>query len=78
MPPPAAIASPLIATERGEHRNVTTSATSQASTMRPMVTPVASVGISILAFAARRDWLYVAISAFVFAMLMLGFAIGSA
>lgn len=43
-----------------------------------MVTPVASVAISILAFAARRDWLYVAISAFVFAMLMLGFAIGSA
>jgi hypothetical protein len=31
-PPPAAIASPLIAGERGEHRNTTTPATSAAST----------------------------------------------
>lgn len=43
-----------------------------------MITPVVSVGIAVAAFAARRDWLYVAIAGFVFAMLMLGFAIGSA
>jgi len=43
-----------------------------------MITPVVSVGIAVVAFAARRDWLYVAIAGFVFAMLLLGFAIGSA
>ena len=43
-----------------------------------MITPVVSVAIAVVAFAARRDWLYVAIAGFVFAMLMLGFAIGSA
>lgn len=43
-----------------------------------LVTPVVSVGIAVLAFARLRDWLYVAIAGFVFVMLMLGFAIGSA
>jgi uncharacterized membrane protein len=43
-----------------------------------LVTPVVSVGIAVLAFARMRDWLYVAIAGFVFAMLMLSFAIGSA
>ena len=43
-----------------------------------MITPVVSVAITVVAFAVRRDWLYVAIAGFVFAMLMLGFAIGTA
>jgi len=43
-----------------------------------LVTPVVSVAILVVAFALRRDWTYVAIAAFVFAMLMVGFAIGQA
>ncbi len=40
--------------------------------------PVLRVAVSIAAFAVERDWLYVAITLFVFAMLMLSFAIGEA
>ncbi len=40
--------------------------------------PVMRVAVSVIAFALERDWLYVAITAFVFAMLMLSFAIGEA
>ncbi len=40
--------------------------------------PVLRVAVSIIAFALERDWLYVLITAFVFAMLMLSFAIGEA
>jgi len=43
-----------------------------------MITPVVSVAIAVVAFAVRRNWLYVAIAGFVLAMLLLGFAIGSA
>jgi uncharacterized membrane protein len=43
-----------------------------------IATPVFRVGVSIIAFALERDWLYTWITAFVFAMLMLGFAIGRA
>ena len=40
--------------------------------------PVMRVVVSIIAFALERDWLYVLITAFVFAMLMLSFAVGEA
>ena len=40
--------------------------------------PVMRVGVSILAFALERDWRYVAITSFVFAMLVLSFIIGEA
>ena len=36
----------------------------------------AVVGLTAIAFAMERDWQYVAITTFVFAMLLLGFAIG--
>jgi hypothetical protein len=42
MPPPQAIASPLIAPLRGEARKATMSATSAASTIRPIVVLAAS------------------------------------
>lgn len=41
-----------------------------------IVTPVLTVGASAVAFAIEGDWLYMAIATFVFAMLLLGFAIG--
>jgi uncharacterized membrane protein len=40
--------------------------------------PVMRVAVSTIAFALERDWLYGLITAFVFAMLMLSFAIGEA
>jgi uncharacterized membrane protein len=40
--------------------------------------PVARVAVSIVAFAMERDGLYVVITAFVLAMLLLSFAIGEA
>lgn len=40
--------------------------------------PVMRVAVSIVAFAVERDWLYVGITLFVLAMLMLSFAIGEA
>jgi len=39
-------------------------------------TPVVAIAVSAIWFVRERDWLYVAITTFVFAMLMLGFAIG--
>lgn len=43
-----------------------------------LIIPVARVAVSIIAFALERDWLYVLITAFVFAMLMVSFALGRA
>ncbi len=43
-----------------------------------IASPVMRVAVSILAFGLEHDWLYVLITAFVFAMLMLSFAIGEA
>jgi uncharacterized membrane protein len=40
--------------------------------------PVFRVAVSVIAFARDRDWLYVFITAFVLAMLLLSFAIGEA
>ncbi len=40
--------------------------------------PVMWVAVSIAAFARQRDWLYVGITAFVLAMLLLSFALGEA
>lgn len=40
--------------------------------------PVVRVAVSVIAFAIERDWLYVIITAFVLAMLLLSFAIGEA
>jgi uncharacterized membrane protein len=40
--------------------------------------PVARVAVSVVAFALERDGLYVVITAFVLAMLLLSFAIGEA
>jgi uncharacterized membrane protein len=40
--------------------------------------PVMRVAVSVIAFVFERDWLYVAITFFVFAMLMLSFALGEA
>jgi uncharacterized membrane protein len=41
-----------------------------------IATPVLTVGASTIVFAVERDWMYVAISGFVFAMLILGFVLG--
>ncbi len=41
-----------------------------------ILTPVTRVATSILAFAAERDWRYVAISALVLAVLIAGFLLG--
>jgi uncharacterized membrane protein len=40
--------------------------------------PVMRVAVSVIAFIFEHDWMYVAITFFVFVMLMLGFAIGEA
>jgi len=40
--------------------------------------PVVRVAVSIVAFARQRDWLYVGITLFVLAMLLLSFALGEA
>lgn len=53
-------------------------AVTDAGLLLLMVTPVVSVAISVAAFAARRDWLYVAIAGFVFTMLVVSFVIGRA
>lgn len=41
-----------------------------------VATPVLTVGAAVISFALEADWLYVAISGFVFAMLLLAFALG--
>ena len=41
-----------------------------------IATPAVTVGTAAISFALEKDWLYVGITTFVFAMLMLGFAIG--
>ncbi|HET9000698.1 MAG TPA: DUF1634 domain-containing protein [bacterium] len=41
-----------------------------------IATPVLTVGASTIMFAVERDWLYVAISGFVFVVLILGFVLG--
>jgi uncharacterized membrane protein len=43
-----------------------------------LIIPVARVAVSIVAFALERDWLYVLITTFVFATLMVSFALGRA
>ena len=48
----------------------------EAGILLLIVTPVLTVGATAIAFAMERDWQYVAITTFVFAMLLLGFAIG--
>jgi uncharacterized membrane protein len=40
--------------------------------------PVMRVAVSVIAFIFERDWLYVAITFFVFVMLLLSFALGEA
>ncbi len=41
-----------------------------------IATPVLTVGAATIMFAVEKDWMYVAISGFVFAVLILGFALG--
>jgi uncharacterized membrane protein len=41
-----------------------------------IATPALTVGVAAINFALEGDWLYLAITTFVFAMLILGFAIG--
>jgi uncharacterized membrane protein len=41
-----------------------------------IATPVVRVGLSVLFFLAERDWLYVGITLFVLAILLLGLVIG--
>jgi uncharacterized membrane protein len=41
-----------------------------------IATPAVTVGTAAISFALEKDWLYVGITTFVFAMLMLGFAVG--
>ncbi len=41
-----------------------------------IATPVLTVGASTIMFAVEKDWMYVAISGFVFAVLILGFVLG--
>jgi uncharacterized membrane protein len=43
-----------------------------------MGTPVAGVAVAALAFARRRDWMYVALAVYVLVMLAIGFAVGGA
>jgi uncharacterized membrane protein len=40
--------------------------------------PVMRVAVSVVAFIVERDWLYVAITAFVLLVLLMSFAIGEA
>jgi uncharacterized membrane protein len=40
--------------------------------------PVLRVAVSVIAFAVERDWVYVIITAFVLAVLLVGFALGVA
>lgn len=48
----------------------------EAGILLLIVTPVLSVGTAAVAFAIEGDWLYFLIAAFVFAVLLLGFALG--
>lgn len=48
----------------------------EAGVLMLIATPVLTVGASAVVFALERDWLYVAISSGVFALLVLGFALG--
>lgn len=41
-----------------------------------IATPVLTVGAATIMFALEKDWIYVAISGFVFLMLILGFVLG--
>jgi len=41
-----------------------------------IATPVLTVGAATIMFAVEKDWMYVAISGFVFAVLILGFVLG--
>ena len=41
-----------------------------------IATPVLTVGAAVIVFAFEADWLYVVISGFVFALLLLAFALG--
>jgi len=50
----------------------------EAGTLLLIVTPVLTVGATAIAFGMEGDWPYVAITTFVFTMLMLGFALGRA
>jgi uncharacterized membrane protein len=43
-----------------------------------IATPIMRVAVSIIAFAREHDWLYVSITAFVLAVLLLSLAIGEA
>jgi uncharacterized membrane protein len=43
-----------------------------------IATPIMRVAVSIIAFARERDWMYVVITSFVLAMLILSLAIGEA
>ncbi len=48
----------------------------EAGILLLIATPVVTVGASAVAFALERDWLYAVIATSVFAMLILGFALG--
>ena len=48
----------------------------EAGVLMLIATPVVTVGASAVAFALERDWLYVALSACVFTILILGFVLG--
>ena len=48
----------------------------EAGVLMLIATPVVTVGASAVAFAFERDWLYVALSACVFTILILGFVLG--
>jgi uncharacterized membrane protein len=48
----------------------------EAGVLLLIATPVLTVGASAIMFAVERDWMYVAISGFVFVMLILGFVLG--
>jgi len=48
----------------------------EAGILLLIATPVVTVGASAVAFALEHDWLYALIATSVFAMLILGFALG--
>ena len=48
----------------------------EAGVLLLIATPVLTVGAATIMFVVEKDWMYVVISGFVFAMLILGFVLG--
>jgi len=64
-----------IAADFADNEHVPTAVT-DIGLLTLMLTPVISVVVSLISFAGRRDWTYVALAALVLAMLAIGTFIG--